>query len=74
MEALEQALQAWVERGDRLHEGQTRYNMTIPHLARGEIDLALQCLAQARVIAEELGDAESIVDIDVQMEQIDELR
>jgi len=74
MVALEQALATWIELGDRLHEGQTRYNMAIPLLARGDLEGALAALAEARLIAVELGDAESVVAIDRQMEQIEQMR
>ena len=72
--ALAQALDIWIARKDRLHEGQTRYNMAIPHLGRGDMADALAALAEARVIAEELGDTESLLEIDRQMEQIESLK
>ena len=74
MAALEEALSSWVTLGDRLHEGQTRYNMAIPLLGRGDLEGALAALAEARLIAVELGDAESVVAIDRQMEQIEQMR
>ena len=72
--ALEEALSVWIELGDRLHEGQTRYNMAIPHLGRGDLAGALAALEQARSIAIELGDTESVVEIDRQMEQVEQMR
>jgi tetratricopeptide (TPR) repeat protein len=74
MAALNEALASWVTLGDRLHEGQTRYNMAIPLLGRGDLEGALAALAEARLIAVELGDAESVVAIDRQMEQIEQMR
>jgi tetratricopeptide (TPR) repeat protein len=72
--ALDEALVVWIELEDRLREGQTRYNMAIPHLARGDVDAALRALAGAREIAVELRDSESIVAIDAQMKQIERMR
>ncbi len=72
--ALDEALEIWISLGDRLHEGQTRYNMAIPHLAAGDVDAALECLEGARNIAAELGDTESIVAIDQQKSQIERMR
>lgn len=72
--ALEEALEIWVSLGDRLHEGQTRYNMAIPHLAAGDVDAALECLEGARAIALEQGDTESVVAIDQQKSQIERMR
>ncbi len=72
--ALEESLATWIELGDRLREGQTRYSMAITYVAQGEHDRALETLQAARAIAEELGDVESILAIDVQMEQIEQLR
>jgi len=72
--ALDESLAVWIELEDRLREGQTRYNMAIPHLASGDVEAALTTLAAAREIAVELGDSESIVAIDVQMKQIEQMR
>ena len=74
LEALEEALQIWVDLGDRLHEGQSRYNMAIPFLGMHDMDQALDTLAAARAIAEELEDLESVYDIDQQIQQIEHLR
>lgn len=72
--ALDEALAVWIGLGDRLHEGQTRYNMAIPHLGRGDIAGALSALAEARAIAVELGDTESVVEIDRQLEQVEQMQ
>ncbi len=72
--ALDEALATWIAVGDRLHEGQTRYNMAIPHLGRGDLDEALAALREARSIALELGDAESVIEIDRQMDQIEQMQ
>jgi hypothetical protein len=48
--------------------------MAIPLLGRGDLEGALAALAEARLIAVELGDAESVVAIDRQMEQIEQMR
>ena len=74
LEALREALEIWVATGDRLHEGQTRYNMAIPFLGRGDHEQALSTLAEARAIAAELNDTESVVAIDAQMEQIERMK
>jgi len=74
LDALQQALEIWVAAGDRLHEGQTRYNMAIPFLGRGDHEQALSTLAEARAIAVELNDTESVVTIDAQMEQIEQMK
>lgn len=74
LEALDEALRIWSSLGDRLHEGQTRYNMAIPHVGRGDIEAALATLEEARAIALELGDTESVVAIDAQLRQIERMR
>jgi len=74
LDALNEALEIWTATGDRLHEGQTRYNMAIPFLGRGEHEQALSSLAAAREIAVELNDTESVVTIDAQMEQIERMK
>jgi len=74
MLALDEALEIWIDLGDRLREGQTRYNMAIPHLAAGDVEAALSCLEEARAIALELGDTESVVAIDQQKSQIERMR
>ena len=72
--ALDEALEIWIDLGDRLREGQTRYNMAIPYLAAGDVEAALSCLEEARAIALELGDTESVVAIDQQKSQIERMR
>ncbi len=74
LEALEEALGIWAEIGDRLHEGQSRYNMAIPYLGMHDMEKALDMLEMARTIAEELEDLESVHDIDQQIQQIEKLR
>ncbi|MEE2828020.1 MAG: tetratricopeptide repeat protein [Myxococcota bacterium] len=67
------SLRSWQQLEMRVEEGQTHYSMASPHLALRRFDEAHADLIRSLAVAVELSDSESILEIQAQLREIEEL-
>ena len=70
---LRQALEHYLDSGEREGEGRIRYDLAIALLVQGRTQASLKELEEARSCAEEIGDEASLPIIDRQVDRIQRL-